>query len=200
MPAPAPAKTETVAAKSAPAPAPKPAPPPPPEDTWYFQAEDGEVYGPVERSELEEWRREGRISPECRLRSSASEDWIVPSDLFPEIVPAAPEPEPEAEEPAAEEQPVAKPGKKKAAARTRGKSEEPAEDGEEPRSTRSKAVAFVLAFFLFWTGGHRFYLGYPALGVALALTLGGLLIGSWVDAFCILFGALPDAEGRKLRD
>lgn len=199
MPAPAAAKLETVAAKSAPAvaPAPKPAPPPPQEDTWYFQAQDGEVYGPVERSELEEWRREGRISPECRLRSSASEDWIAPGDIFPEIVPT--EPEPEAEEPVAEEQPQPKPGKKKVAARTRAPAGEGDED-EEPRSTRSKAVAFVLAFFLFWTGAHRFYLGYPALGVALALTMGGLLIGSWVDAFCILFGALPDAEGHKLRD
>lgn len=50
-------------------------------------------------------------------------------------------------------------------------------------------TAFLLCFFLGFLGIHRFYLGYPALGVLYMLTLGLFGIGWLVDIFRLM---LPD--------
>ena len=66
-------------------------------------------------------------------------------------------------------------------------------------SSKSKAVAALLCFFLGALGVHRFYAGKIGTGVLWLLTAGLFGIGSLVDFFIILFGGFQDAEGRKIQ-
>ncbi len=50
---------------------------------------------------------------------------------------------------------------------------------------KSVAATWLLWLFLGEFGAHRFYLGRVGSGVAMLLTLGGLLIWALVDAFLI---------------
>lgn len=80
---------------------------------------------------------------------------------------------------------------------------------------KSGVVAGLLQLFLGWFGLGRFYLGYNGIG-AVQLTLGiiglvtsvalvGLIIlvplSIWliIEAFMMIAGAIPDAQGRKVR-
>ena len=54
-------------------------------------------------------------------------------------------------------------------------------------------VAFILCFFLGTFGIHRFYLGYPLIGVLQILTLGGLGIWALIDLVRIATGDLGPA-------
>ncbi|OBF21589.1 hypothetical protein A5727_08725 [Mycobacterium sp. ACS4331] len=82
-------------------------------------------------------------------------------------------------------------------------------------SVKSGVVAGLLQLFLGWFGLGRFYLGYNGIG-AVQLTLGiiglvtsvalvGLIIlvplSIWliIEAFMMIAGAIPDAQGRKVR-
>ena len=53
--------------------------------------------------------------------------------------------------------------------------------------SRKKSVAgvWLLWFFLGGLGAHRFYMGRIGTGIAMLLTVGGLLIWALVDAFLI---------------
>lgn len=50
---------------------------------------------------------------------------------------------------------------------------------------KSVAATWLLWLFLGEFGAHRFYLGRVGTGIAMLLTLGGLLIWALVDAFLI---------------
>lgn len=50
---------------------------------------------------------------------------------------------------------------------------------------KSVAATWLLWLFLGGFGAHRFYLGRVGTGIAMLLTLGGLLIWDLVDAFLI---------------
>ncbi|MDA0784043.1 MAG: TM2 domain-containing protein [Bacteroidetes bacterium] len=54
-------------------------------------------------------------------------------------------------------------------------------------------VAFILCFFLGGLGIHRFYLGYPLIGVLQILTLGGFGIWILIDLIRIISGDLGPA-------
>src|SRR5262245_60033969 len=54
-------------------------------DLWFFKAEDGSDYGPVEKQVLDQWFAEGRISSDCQLLHVGDEQWHWASDLFPEL-------------------------------------------------------------------------------------------------------------------
>src|SRR5262245_29776424 len=55
-------------------------------DLWFFKAEDGSDYGPVDKKVLDEWFAEGRISDDCQVLHLGDEQWHWASDLFPELV------------------------------------------------------------------------------------------------------------------
>lgn len=61
---------------------------------------------------------------------------------------------------------------------------------------KNQWVAFFLAWFLGFLGIHRFYLGYPGLGVLMILTLGGLGIWWLIDWILILTGNLKPKHGE----
>lgn len=45
------------------------------DDQWFMKTPEGQVYGPVTKSELDRWLAEGRISAECMLRAGGDADW-----------------------------------------------------------------------------------------------------------------------------
>ena len=59
---------------------------------------------------------------------------------------------------------------------------------------KSQLVALLLCFFLGGLGIHRFYLGYPLIGVLQIITLGGCGIWILIDFIRILTGDLGPAE------
>lgn len=48
------------------------------------------TYGPVERSELEKWVGEGRVTADCRLRQESHADWHAADSIFPALRETAP--------------------------------------------------------------------------------------------------------------
>ncbi|HUE71204.1 MAG TPA: hypothetical protein VMP01_09995 [Pirellulaceae bacterium] len=68
-------------------PKPKPAEPkrPAPADLWFFKAEDGSDYGPVNKQTLDQWFAEGRVSADCQILHVGDEQWHWANDLFPEL-------------------------------------------------------------------------------------------------------------------
>ncbi len=66
-------------------------------------------------------------------------------------------------------------------------------------SSKSRLVAFLLAWFLGIFGAHRFYAGRITSGV-LQLLFGWatLFIWNFVDLIMVLAGVFKDAEGRKI--
>ncbi|MCC2307772.1 TM2 domain-containing protein [Cellulomonas chengniuliangii] len=65
-------------------------------------------------------------------------------------------------------------------------------------STRSRAAAAILAFFVGVLGVHRFYVGKIGTGIAQILTLGGLGLWTLYDFIVIVIGKFQDKEGRTL--
>jgi hypothetical protein len=57
-------------------------PPEEPEEAWCMKTPEGQVYGPVDRTELERWLSEGRISADCQLRSRQDAPWRRADDYF----------------------------------------------------------------------------------------------------------------------
>jgi hypothetical protein len=51
---------------------------------WYMQAENGQVYGPVSRAELDNWFRDGRVTVSCKFRSGEGA-WQSAASVFPAL-------------------------------------------------------------------------------------------------------------------
>ena len=67
-------------------------------------------------------------------------------------------------------------------------------------SSKSKWVAFVLAFFIGYLGIHRFYVGKVGTGIIWILTGGVFGIGWLVDWIMILCASFKDKCGLLLTD
>jgi hypothetical protein len=57
---------------------------------WLLMTPDGQTYGPVERAELDQWAREGRVSTACKVRREIDFDWRPAADIFPHLDPKTP--------------------------------------------------------------------------------------------------------------
>jgi hypothetical protein len=64
-------------------------------------------------------------------------------------------------------------------------------------TAKNQLVALLLAIFLGVLGIHRFYLGYPLIGILQLLTFGFCLIGYFVDIARIALGDLKPSRGRE---
>lgn len=194
-------------------------------DAWHLKTADGATYGPVPRRELDTWFQEGRVDASCQVLEAGARSWRWASDVYPQLAPrqpapayshTSPSPAPPSPAPpshaspngsASEAFPFAvdtRPGSharrstrhsRRAAAPNAGPNA-----GTEELSDKSKLVAGLLGLFLGVYGVHRFYLGYPGIGIAMLLTLGGCGIWSLIDAILILAGSVRDPYGRPLRD
>jgi hypothetical protein len=56
---------------------------------WFLQTPDGSQYGPVPRSELDQWYAEGRISADCQLLQEGQTQWQWAPEQYPALSPAA---------------------------------------------------------------------------------------------------------------
>lgn len=59
-------------------------------DNWLLRTNDGAVYGPVGKSELDGWAQEGRLDAASQVRKETEQTWHAASELYPSLVPAAP--------------------------------------------------------------------------------------------------------------
>ncbi len=50
---------------------------------WNLKVDDGTVYGPVTRSELDRWASEGRVTPSSLVSESDHERWQPATSVFP---------------------------------------------------------------------------------------------------------------------
>ena len=188
------------------------------EAEYHLKTEDGQTFGPVPKSEMDEWVTEGRVISECQLLKDGEDQWQWASDVYPQL--AQDETVPSSgggdggfagidvggsgSSGGSEDNPFAfaasgtagASGGGKAVAK-KGSTGSVAAEGE---SDKSKMVAGLLGLFLGWFGAGRFYLGYTGLGVAQLLTCGGCGWWSLIDAIFIFTGKVTDAKGRPLKD
>jgi hypothetical protein len=54
--------------------------------------EDGDTYGPVSKSELDQWVDEGRVTADSQVLREGSDQWQWASDLYPELEESPPQP------------------------------------------------------------------------------------------------------------
>lgn len=176
-------------------------------DMWQVKGADGQSYGPVPRSELDQWCREGRLIASTQVLRAGSSQWQWASDLYPQLAQTTPgggtggptspfgtaSPGPGyAPIPGGQVNPYA-PGGYAAGAYPQNMSD------------KSKIAAGLLGIFLGAYGIHRFYLGDATTGVLQILVtivtcgIGG--IWGFIEGIMILAGSIDrDAMGRKLRD
>jgi len=57
--------------------------------TWLLRTEDGAVYGPVPKSELDGWVRDGRLDVASQVRQEGEESWRQATELYPSLMPMA---------------------------------------------------------------------------------------------------------------
>lgn len=60
-------------------------------ENWHMQTTDGSQFGPVPRTELDAWFKEGRISADCQLLKEGADQWQWASELYPGLEQPAPE-------------------------------------------------------------------------------------------------------------
>ena len=53
---------------------------------WRLRTPEGQIYGPVGKSELDEWAAGGRIDADCEL-SDDDKMWRAATDIFPSLAP-----------------------------------------------------------------------------------------------------------------
>jgi hypothetical protein len=56
---------------------------------WHMRTPDGQIFGPVTWSQVNQWVSEGRITADCRLASSVSGPWRSAAESFPALRPTA---------------------------------------------------------------------------------------------------------------
>ena len=49
---------------------------------WYMRTPEGQTYGPVDRSELDVWLAEGRITVDCELRDESTQIWQAADHIY----------------------------------------------------------------------------------------------------------------------
>jgi DNA-directed RNA polymerase subunit RPC12/RpoP len=54
-------------------------------EQWYLKSEDGEMYGPIPKPELDEWFGEGRVTADSQLLLDGNDQWQWASDVYPEL-------------------------------------------------------------------------------------------------------------------
>ncbi len=70
---------------------------------------------------------------------------------------------------------------------------------EEEKKQQSKMTMALIAWFLGWTGAHRYMMGYSNWWLML-ITGGGCSIWAMYDAIMIFTGKMVMADGRPLLD
>jgi phage FluMu protein Com len=59
------------------------------QDSWQLKTPEGLVFGPVAKEELDQWCRQGRITPRCQLLQAGQPQWQWGTEVYPELREAA---------------------------------------------------------------------------------------------------------------
>src|SRR5262245_32456441 len=54
-------------------------------EMWHVKGGDGQTYGPVARTELDNWCREGRLAANSQLLRDGGNQWQWATDLYPHL-------------------------------------------------------------------------------------------------------------------
>ena len=54
-------------------------------EQWRLRTEDGNVYGPVSKTEVDSWLTEGRITAGCHLQLEGSAEWTPATKVYPAL-------------------------------------------------------------------------------------------------------------------
>lgn len=169
-------------------------------DLWQMKGADGQTYGPVPRSELDQWCREGRLVASTQVLRAGGSQWQWATDLYPHLAQTTSQPSTNS----SYGRPVTNPGFSPYGGQVNPYSPG-GYGGGLPMSDKSRVAAGLLGIFLGAYGIHRFYLGDASTGVIQILVtivtcgFGGLW--GFIEGIMILSGSIDrDAMGRKLRD
>jgi ribosomal protein S27E len=66
---------------------PKPAPA---VETWHVKSDEGETFGPIPKSELDQWVAENRVTAEFQLLKAGADQWQWAGDVYPQLAQAGP--------------------------------------------------------------------------------------------------------------
>lgn len=61
-------------------------------DRWLMQTQEGAIYGPVSRFDLDQWESEGRLSAVCLVQRAGQSHWQSALILYPHLAGASPAP------------------------------------------------------------------------------------------------------------
>jgi hypothetical protein len=54
-------------------------------DKWQLRTEDGKVYGPTSKANLDQWVAEGRVTVACQVKRETDSLWQSASQLYPQL-------------------------------------------------------------------------------------------------------------------
>ena len=54
-------------------------------ERWCMKTPDGSIYGPVSKTELDQWLADGRISAQCQLQRDGETTWQVAGLVYPQL-------------------------------------------------------------------------------------------------------------------
>lgn len=60
-----------------------------PIEQWQLKTPEGQTFGPVTRTELDNWVSQGRITSECQILCEGDDQWQWASDIYPSLAGAA---------------------------------------------------------------------------------------------------------------
>ena len=52
---------------------------------WSVQTEDGQMYGPISKAELDQWVAEARVTAGCQLLQEGAAQWQWAADVYPQL-------------------------------------------------------------------------------------------------------------------
>lgn len=55
------------------------------DDLWHLRIEDGRTFGPVPKSELDQWCAENRVTATCFLRRHSDPNWVEAGNVYPHL-------------------------------------------------------------------------------------------------------------------
>ncbi len=164
---------------------------------YQMKTETGDIYGPVDKTELDQWVAEGRVNAKSQLLPTGGSQWQWATDLYPHLsASTAVSPVVSSGQPYQHQYA----NKQQAYAQTRQRG---------PVGSRSKIVAGILGILIGAFGVHNFYLGFHGKAVAqLLITVlsCGVLAGissiwALIEGIMILTGGIDrDADGYLLQE
>src|SRR5688572_26908834 len=58
-----------------------------PVEMWHLKTEDGQMYGPISRNDLDTWQTEGRLNHNSQVLRAGADQWQWATDLYPHLAP-----------------------------------------------------------------------------------------------------------------